>query len=83
MAPKSRNWIRLSEIPRNTDVAGTLPKLGTLHKWHHLRRYPQLFKRVGRAVFLDLGWQNEPEKKTPRWRRGVGQGTTNFEGTIA
>ena len=26
----------------------------TLYKWHHLRKYPRLFVKLGGALFVDL-----------------------------
>jgi hypothetical protein len=44
-----QNLIRLSHIKN-----GQLPVAkATLYKWRHLRKYPDLFVRLGGAVFLD------------------------------
>jgi len=26
----------------------------TFYKWHHLRRYPEIFRTMGRTLFVDL-----------------------------
>jgi hypothetical protein len=47
------NLIRLSK-------ADSLPlRKSTLYKWKHLRKYPQLFVKLGGALFVDLNVLDE------------------------
>ena len=42
------NLVRLSK-------ANCLPlSKGTFYKWHHLKKYPQIFVKLGGALFIDL-----------------------------
>jgi hypothetical protein len=44
----SSNLVRVSK-------AGSLPLCrSTLYKWRHLRKHPQLFVKIGGALFVDL-----------------------------
>jgi|UniRef100_A0A7C3WHF1 hypothetical protein len=46
------NLVRISEIPR---LAIRLPfKAQTFYKWWHLKRHPQIFVKLGGALFVDL-----------------------------
>ena len=49
-----RNWIKISDIPKDLELARTLPKKSTLFKWHHYKRHPRLFRKIGRSLYLDL-----------------------------
>lgn len=48
-------WIRLADLPRNEELSTILPRKSTFEKWRHLNKHPELFVKVGRTVFLDLG----------------------------
>jgi hypothetical protein len=44
------NLVRLSKA-----APGTLPLTRScLYKWHHLRKFPQMFVKLGGALFVDL-----------------------------
>jgi hypothetical protein len=45
-----QNLIRVSQAKK-----GDLPIApATLYKWHHLRRYPEIFRKFGGFLFVDL-----------------------------
>jgi hypothetical protein len=48
----SRNWIH---VPQLDKTPGAPIRTSTAYKWHHVKRFPELFKRVGGKLFLDLG----------------------------
>lgn len=51
--PRGRfpNWVQLSKL----DVTPGCPiRTATAYKWVHCKRFPELFRRVGGKVFLDL-----------------------------
>ena len=48
-----KNLLRLSNV--GTPGFPQVPlKRSTLYKWIHVRRHPELFIKVGKAVFVDL-----------------------------
>ncbi len=64
------NFIRVSK-------ATDLPfRPSTLYKWAHLGRFPQIFSKVGGALFVDVekleSLFEDGRGKTPRPRRGNG-----------
>gem|GEM_PF-2089327 len=48
---KTRNWIHVARL----NEVGAPIKTSTAYKWSHVKRFPELFKRVGGKLFLDLG----------------------------
>lgn len=47
----TRNWIRVSKM----DTTPNMPiKASTAYKWHHLRKIPKAFKKLGGILFVDL-----------------------------
>lgn len=46
-----RDWVQVSKL----DAMQTSPiKTSTAYKWHHIKRFPELFRRVGGKLFLDM-----------------------------
>jgi len=45
------NLLRLSKID---EIPGFPFRKSTLYKWVHVRKHPEIFVRIGGAVFLDL-----------------------------
>ncbi|MFP4033796.1 MAG: hypothetical protein ACLFTV_19740 [Desulfococcaceae bacterium] len=50
---ETRQGRRLVRIHK-AEEAGLPVKRQTLYAWHHLKKYPSLFVRIGRAVAVDL-----------------------------
>ena len=50
----TRNLIKVSDIPRNPEIARGLPAKSTLFKWHHIQRHPSIFRKIGRSLYVDL-----------------------------
>lgn len=44
-------FVRVSKVET---IQGFPFKKSTLYKWHHCRKYPELFVRFGRSLFIDL-----------------------------
>ena len=46
-----RNWVRVSDLSK---TPGSPIKSATGYKWHHVGRFPEIFRRVGGKVFVDM-----------------------------
>ena len=57
---KVRNWLPVSKLDETPDA---LIRTSTGYKWHHVHRFPQLFRKVGRELFIDLGLLYELAEK--------------------
>jgi len=47
-----RQWIH---VPALNKTPGSPIRTSTAYKWHHIGRFPELFRLVGGKLFLDLG----------------------------
>ncbi|MGO8945887.1 MAG: hypothetical protein ACLQJ7_19730 [Syntrophobacteraceae bacterium] len=54
------NLIRISQIDK---TPGFPLKASTFYKWIHLRRHPELFVRLGGAVYVNLDRLDEVIRK--------------------
>jgi hypothetical protein len=43
--------LRVSKVDQTPDFP---LRASTLYKWHHVRKYPELFVRLGGAVYVNL-----------------------------
>jgi hypothetical protein len=50
------NLIRISRV---NDTPGFPLRASTLYKWVHVRKHPELFVRLGGAVFVNIDRLNE------------------------
>jgi hypothetical protein len=48
---QSRNWVHVARLD---DTIGSPIRTSTGYKWHHLKRFPQLFRHVGGKLFIDM-----------------------------
>jgi hypothetical protein len=48
---RPRGWIHVAKLNR---TPGSPIRTSTAYKWHHIRRFPELFKQVGGKLFLDM-----------------------------
>lgn len=46
-----KNWVQVS---RMNDLPSAPLRASTLYKWAHLKRHSEIFRRVGRKLFVDL-----------------------------
>jgi hypothetical protein len=46
-----RNWIHVAKL---NETPGSPIRTSTGYKWHHLKRFPQLFRHVGGKLFIDM-----------------------------
>jgi hypothetical protein len=46
-----KNWVQVSKIDQ---TPGVPIATATAYKWNHLKRFPQLFHKIGGKLFLDL-----------------------------
>ncbi len=49
---EGRNWIRVSKLNETPDSP---IRASTAYKWNHIGKFPEIFRRVGGKLFLDLG----------------------------
>lgn len=47
----TKNWVQVSHMD---GVPNAPLKSSTLYKWAHLRRHSEIFRRVGRKLFVDM-----------------------------
>ncbi|GAB6886976.1 hypothetical protein JCM13304A_04740 [Desulfothermus okinawensis JCM 13304] len=58
----TRRYVRISQLPKDFPI-----KPGTLYIWRHTGRYPQLFSKIGGALFIDLQeWEKMVEERKGR-----------------
>ncbi len=46
-----REWVQVSKLD---ETPGSPIRTSTGYKWHHCKRFPELFRRVGGKLFLDM-----------------------------
>jgi len=48
---EKRNWVHVARL---NELAASPIRVSTAYKWHHLKRFPQLFHHVGGKLFIDM-----------------------------
>lgn len=46
-----KNWVQISKL--NT-TPGSPIRTATAYKWSHVNRFPEIFRRVGGKLFVDM-----------------------------
>lgn len=46
-----KNWVHVARL---NDTPGTPIRTSTAYKWHHIKRFPELFRNVGGKLFIDM-----------------------------
>ena len=48
---EKRNWVHVARL---NETAQSPIRVSTAYKWHHLKRFPALFRHVGGKLFIDM-----------------------------
>jgi len=46
-----KNWIHVARL---NETPGSPIRTSTAYKWAHIRRFPEIFRRVGGKLFIDM-----------------------------
>ena len=48
---QARNWKHVAKL---NEMEDSPIRTATAYKWNHLKRFPVLFRKVGRKLFIDM-----------------------------
>jgi hypothetical protein len=46
-----KNWVHVAKL---NETPGIPIRTSTAYKWHHVKRFPELFRHVGGKLFIDM-----------------------------